>query len=121
MKLKSVKISKLFVPEWQGNKDLPPNEQVMIHFSRIPGSAEKSTFMGFKYDSQANAAYYFNDTFLAASLISKIENLELDGERIRTGQELAQANHAALPELFTEIRSYLFPEANEEETGESKA
>jgi hypothetical protein len=125
MKIKSVKVSKLFVPEWNDNKKLPPNEQVMITFARIPGTAEKNTFMGFKADSQGSIQFVFNDTLLASSLISKIDNLiiEEDGQdkRIRTGQELAQTNSSALADLFTEIRAYLFPEADENEAGESEA
>ena len=42
MILRSVKIDKKFIPEFNDNKKLPVEEQMVIHFSRIPGTSEKS-------------------------------------------------------------------------------
>ena len=35
MKIRAIKIDKRFVPTWNGNKDLPTTEQMVIHFKRI--------------------------------------------------------------------------------------
>jgi hypothetical protein len=50
--------------------------------------------------------------------VSKVHNLEIGDEKIKTGAELATANNPLLKELFTEIRAYLFPADEELTAGE---
>jgi len=122
MKLRSIKIDKKFIPDFNGNKELPPDEQIVIFFNRIPGTSEKSKYKDFKFDQNASVQLVYNDQLLISTFVEKIENLELETEgKIKNGNDLANANSPDLPPLFTEIRNYLFPEADEFEPGESNA
>lgn len=121
MKLRSVTINKRFIPEWNENKSLPATEQLIINFSRIPGTSEKSTYKGFRINQSGGMELVYNDNLLCSSFVSKIENLEIGDNRIKNGAELATASHPALGELFVEIRNYLFPEDEELTAGESTA
>ena len=125
MKLRSVKIDKKLIPQFNGNRLLPPNEQMVIYFSRIPGTSEKSNYKDYKFDAKGGVQLVYNDQQLVSTFIEKIENLEIeiDGKTqlIKNGVELAAANNSKLSELFTEIRNYLFPNNEELTEGESKA
>lgn len=118
MKLRAITINKRFIPEWNGNKNLPANEQVVITFSRIPGTSEKSTYKGLRINQSGCMELVYNDNLLCSSFISKIENLENGDVKIKTGAELATAAHPALGDLFVEIRNYLFPDDEELTAGE---
>ena len=125
MKLRSVKIDKKLIPQFNNNRLLPASEQMVIYFSRIPGTSEKSNYKDYKFDSKGGVQLVYNDQLLVSTFIEKIENLEIevDGKTqlIKNGVELAAANNSKLSELFTEIRNYLFPEGDELEEGESGA
>lgn len=125
MKLRSIKIDKKYIPIFNDNRSLPPEEQMVIYFSRIPGTSEKSNYKDYKFDAKGGVQLVYNDQQLVSTFIEKIENLEIeiDGKTqlIKNGVELAAANNSKLSELFTEIRNYLFPVGDELEEGESKA
>jgi len=118
MKLRAITINKRFIPEWNGNKNLPATEQVVITFSRIPGTSEKSTYKGFRINQSGGMELVYNDNLLCSSFVAKIENLENGDMKIKTGAELATAAHPALGDLFVEIRNYLFPDDEELTAGE---
>jgi hypothetical protein len=125
MKLRSIKIEKRFIPEWNKNRELPAAEQVIIYFKRIPGTSEKSNYKSFKVNQKSDIEMIYNDQIMIAGLVDRIENLEIEtaGEtkKIKTGLDLANANNSLLGDLFTEIRDYLFPDAEELTEGESEA
>ena len=121
MKLRAVKIDKKFIPEWKGNKKLSANEQVAIHFSRIPGTSERATYRGFRMSNNGAMEIVYNDNLMCSAFISKIDNLEIGEDKIKSGADLATSSHPALADLFTEIRSYIFPEDEDFEPGESEA
>ena len=119
MKLRAIKIERRFVPDFNGNKTLPQGEQIIIHFNRIPGTSEKANYKNFKWESGGAIQLVYNDNLLVSSLVSRVDNLELDtGEKIKDGKDLATANCPALGDLFTEIRNYLFPDDEEITEGE---
>jgi len=124
MKLRSIKINKKFVPEFNGNKDLPAEDQVVIHFNRIPGTAEKSNYKGFTFDQKGSIGLNYNDQMLVSAFIERIDNLEdeIGGvvKKIKTGADLAACNNPVLADLLTEIRDYLFPD-EDMQPGESEA
>lgn len=125
MILRSIKIDKKLIPEWNKNRDLPVEEQVVIYFKRIPGTSEKSNYKSFKVNQKSDIEMIYNDQVMIAGLVDKIENLEIntggDVKKIKTGIDLANANNSLLGDLFTEIRDYLFPDAEELTEGESEA
>ena len=98
---------------------------MVIYFTRIPGTSEKSNYKDYKFDAKGGVQLVYNDQQLVSTFIEKIENLEIeiDGKTqlIKNGVELAAANNSKLSELFTEIRNYLFPVGDELEEGELKA
>ena len=118
MKLRAIKIDKRFIPEWNDNKKQPANEQVIIEFSRIPATSEEQNYKGFKFDSSGTMQLVYNDNMLISTFVSKVSNLEIGDEKIKTGAELATANNPLLKDLFTEIRAYLFPSDEELTAGE---
>lgn len=120
MKIKAIQIPKRFIPKWNGNKDLSPNEQVIITFKEIPGTSEKSHYKNFAFATSGGVELKYNDSLLVSAYVEKIENLEIGDEVIRTGARLAKANAPGLTDLFTEIRDYLFPD-DELSEGESEA
>ena len=125
MKLRSIHIDKRFVPVFAENKDLPASDQVVIHFSRIPGTSEKMNYKGWKQDQSGAIQLSYNDSLLVATFVERVENLEIDVngkiKRIKNGTDLASANNPALSELFAEIRDYLFPDNEDIPEGESDA
>ena len=118
MKLRPITIEKKFIPDWNDNLKQAPNEQMTIHFSRIPGTSEKSTYQGFRFNNTGGMELVYNDNLLCSGFISKIENLEIGDVVIKTGADLATASHPALETLFPIIRKYLFPEDEELTAGE---
>jgi len=121
MKLKSVRIDRRFVPEFRGNRDLPANEQIVIHFNRIPGTSEVNNFKSFKFEQSGAIQLHYNDNLLVSTFVHRIENLEIGEDRVKTGTDLATASCPALSGLFSEIRAYLFPDGEEFTEGESQA
>lgn len=122
MKLRSIKIDRTLVPVFNGNHDLPANEQVVIHFSRIPATSERSTYKNFKFTQSGDMSLAYNDNLMLSTFVSTVENLELStGEKIKTGRDLATASSPDLMELITEIRDYLFPDDEDFGEGESEA
>lgn len=125
MKLKSIKIDMILIPKFNRNRELPANEQVKIHFSKIPGRIERESFVGFKMDKRQGLEMIHNDHMLVLTYVERIENLSDEiGDltvQIKTGAQLAESSNADLDKLFVEIREHLFPENEDLTMGESKA
>ena len=121
MKLRDIKIEKRLVPIFNGNRDLPANDQIVIHFVRIPGTSEKQRYKTYKFNASADVSLAYEDNLLVSTFVSKIENLEIGDQKIKDGKDLATASNPKLSELFTEIRDHLFPDDEELTEGESEA
>ena len=125
MKLRSIRIEKKMIPKWNGNDELPIDERVVIHLSRIPGTSEKGNYIESSFNSKGNMSISYNDQMMVAAFVSKIENLEIDESgktvKIKNGVELSTAAHPDLPELFNEIREHLFPLNEDINQGELEA
>ena len=125
MKLRSIKIDKKFIPEFNNNKDLQQADQVVIYFNRIPGTSEKGNYKDFTFNQKGGISLNYNDQMMVSTFIDRIDNLEMevDGkiEKIKNGKDLAFINNPVLSDLFTEIRDHLFPEDEEIPAGESIA
>ena len=118
MKLRAVKIEKKLFPEWNDNKKQTVDEQLSIEFSRIPATSEMGNYKTYKFDSGGNIQIVYNDNLMISTFVSKVNNLEIGDSKIKTGVELATASHPKLQGLFTEIRSYLFPDDEDFTAGE---
>jgi len=120
MELKEIKIERRLIPEWNNNKELPVDEQVVIYFSRIPGTSEKTNYINLNFSQSGSTGISYNDNQLLAAFVEKVDNLKI-GKRIKSGRDLATASHPSLAALITEIRDYLFPDDDELLEGESQA
>jgi len=120
MKLRDINVSKKLIPDFNGNTLLPKEEQVVIHFSRIPGRSEKTDYINFKMDSTKSMSMIYNDSMLINAFVESVENLEDGkGNKITTGKHLAECYAPELDELFDKIRDHLFPVDEDLTVGES--
>lgn len=121
MQLREIKIDRKFIPDFNGNRKLPINEQLVIHFNRIPGTSEKPRYKTFSFHANGQVVLVNEDNLLISTFITKIENLSIGSQKIKDGKDLATCSNPQLSELFTEIRNYLFPDDEELSEGESEA
>ena len=125
MNLRSIKIDNILIPKFNKNRELPVNEQVKIHFSKIPGRVERESYIGFKMDKRQALEMIHNNHMLILTYVERIENLTDEiGDltvQIKTGEQLAESSNADLDKLFVEIREHLFPENEDLTMGESEA
>ena len=120
MKLREIKISEVFTPEFNDNKKLPATEQMKIKFKRIPGTAERMKYIKLEFRDGGTSLIY-NDIAMSVDFIDSIENFEVGSKKVKTGEDLATLNHPEITSLFPEIRNHLFPENEEITEGESEA
>ncbi len=108
----------IFVPEFEGNDKLPESEQIKVYWN-YPNSAEAQDIRGFrnprmtisgkkakKKADEAMEVEVFVDSILAVKkLVYKIENLEVNGQRIETGEvlTLTKGMAALVSEISAEI------------------
>lgn len=93
-----------FIPSWQGNDELPENEQIIIKYKRMTGEMAGST-MRFLPDGGAN----FDYAKIVKECVKEIINLEIDNESIKTGEDLLKAT--ATHGLVTEIGSHILSDS----------
>jgi hypothetical protein len=112
LKFKSaIERKKRYVPEWNGNRELPAGDQFYINFKYLPGSSEVGNYVsGNKIDFKQ---FLFD-------CVGKIGNLNINGETIENGVALSQALYPELTSLFIELLNYVFPSDDIDE-GESGA
>lgn len=115
MKIKSIERSKDFVPKFNGNLDLPEEQQVRVHIKSFPPASTANKYRSVKIDGGAVSIEYPADYSLLISYVGKIENLEVpDGApRIFDGATLAKSEMLVLNDLIAEIRNYLITSATE--------
>lgn len=122
MIIKDIHIDRRYVPKWNGNKELPASEQVVINFNRIPAISERMNYKNFVIDQAGGWKISYNDNQLISAFVGKIENLETEsGKKIKDGKDLATSSNPIFAELISEIRDYLFPDNEDFTEGESKA
>lgn len=100
-----------YIPEWNGNRDLPEDEQIVAHFKILSGAEWSRLLADPKYtviDDSGNVnvsrnAKYFEADF--AAICRSIDNIEgLDPENA----PLVVANNGKLRPLYLELkRAYL--------------
>jgi hypothetical protein len=85
----SLKKSDVFIPDWQGNLDLPESEQVRFHY-RFLGSAERDKYiyrkpMEYTFDAKGEGQFgkvemVQDGKGIAMRMVTRIENLEVEKE-----------------------------------------
>lgn len=121
MKIKSTEKSRLFIPEFNGNKELPVEEQITVHIKRFPPASTLNAFKKFSFSGDNKISIdYPADTTLIQSYVGKIDNLELeDKDKVYDGPSLAKSTNTMLKDLIAEIRDYLIREEDPLTVGEN--
>jgi len=112
-----VNISKkgTFIPEWNGNKDLPEEEQIKVHFRYLNVQERKryTTQHPWEVDGQGNFSFKLehDDKAIFQAMTETIENLSIEDENgntkeVKTADDLLNAR--GLDELFQEIWTHYF-------------
>ena len=73
MKIRSIKREKVFIPEFEGNKELPANEQVKIEIKSFPSVIQVAEYKKYSYgrDLTTVVSYKYDLIFRA---IAKANN-----------------------------------------------
>jgi len=124
MKIRSIRKEPVFIPEFNGNKDLSEKEQIKIHIKSFPTVAEGKGYKSYKISEGGGVEMvYPNDVSMLIRHVGKIENVILEDcdEIINDGKSLSKTKVLELSPLFSEIRDYLLEASEPVEEGESLA
>lgn len=118
MKIKSLRKEKTFIPKFNGNLDLPDEEQVKVEIKSFPWVTEAQQYKQYSVSADGSVRISYNDSMLLTRHVGKISNLE-DGETvIKDGNALANSTNLLLDELVSEIRNYILESGEPLEAGE---
>ena len=119
MKIRSVKLEDKYIPEFNGNKDAPLAEQVVVHIKDHISNLQLANYKKFNFEPGGGYNVEYDHAQIFARHIGKIENLEDDDGPIDSGVKLADSKNKALYPLMVEIRNYLLNAGEAMEAGES--
>ena len=119
MKVRSIRKEKVFTPEFNGNKDLPEDEQVKIEVKQFPTAIEVSQYKDFAFSTDGSVKLKYNDAMIVTRHAGKIENLEDDDGKIATGEQLAKSKNLVFGDLIAEFRDYILDAGEGLAQGES--
>lgn len=104
----SANIENQFVPKFNGNQELPLDEQITVEIKR-PTSSQRETLRGYKMDQAGNFSVGFNVDRILRQHVGKITNLssEVNGKTVVIGNGVALADdtNPALAALVDEIKA----------------
>jgi len=122
MKIRTIRREKLFIPEFNGNKDLPDEEQIKVHLKSFPTVTESGKYKTYRASDEGMIEIsYPNDNTLLIRHVGKIEGIEVEAgtPRIFDGTTLANTEILGLENLVAEIRKYLLKSTEELAEGEN--
>ena len=110
-----------FIPEFNGNKELPLDEQIVVEIKR-PSSSQRETLRGYRMDQAGNFSVGFNVDRILRQHVGKISNLEseVNGKTfvIGDGKALADDTNPNLSGLVDEIKAEITRNQSLDETEE---
>ena len=112
MELKSIRRSKIFIPEIWDNKKEKPENQIKVNISSFPSGAQVGSYKTFRFKDGATEVSYDNINMML-SHVDNIENLKIGGESIDTPVKLCDFNDSRLYDLIVAIRLYLLKESED--------
>ena len=118
MKLKSMKRSLVFIPEFSDNKKEKPENQIKVHLSGYPSGAQIGTYKRLRFKDGATEIIYANAEIMV-NHVDKIENLTIGNDIIDDAVKLCDYKDARLYDLIIEIRTHLLKESEDLTEGES--
>lgn len=119
MEIKTIGKDKVFIPEFNDNKSLPPAKQIRVTFKSFPAAGDMGSYKKEYYKSGSRIVEY-NDISLLITCVEKIENLTYNGIEIKTAVQLIAADKLLFP-LVEEVRYYAMREEELLTEGESSA
>ena len=120
MELKSIRRSKVYIPEIWDNKKEKPENQIKVNISSFPSGAQVGLYRTFRMKNGSTEVVYDNASVMV-NHIGKIDNLKIGGELINNAVKLCDFPDSRLYDLIIDIRNYLLKESEDLPVGESKA
>ena len=108
MILRDIEVSTTYIPEWNKNKELPVNEQVIVEFSSIPKAIQKNKYIKFEFGSNSTVTIIKEYQLFALGHIKNITGLTIGNKVIKTGKDLMDVNQPAITNLLDELMEYCF-------------
>ncbi len=102
-------LNDIYVPEFNGNKDEPAKDQIVVTL-KFPTLSEEIKFAGKWCESKAGESYYVPADYadVIRSYVVNIKNLETDSDGIiDTGAKLMDSADMRLAPLVIELFRYL--------------
>lgn len=106
----------IYIPTWNGNKDLPQDEQIKIHY-KFPTTNQRERYVK-KYPAEIESGHNIvklkietDDKAMFRQLVTRIENLEAEDKqsgqikKIEKPEDLLEAR--GVEALYDEITAYL--------------
>ena len=120
MKIRTVGKEKLFIPEFEGNKKDPIDEQIRVNLKGFPAAGDKTKYMTVSFgDKGTNIAYA--ERSIIRAFVKDIENLEYNEKKIITPDDLLNCEYTGFTPLISEIRDYIMSDEELIPEGESEA
>lgn len=107
MKIKSVVLEKEFIPEFNGNKELPKGEQIVVEIKKHISNLNMAKYKKFINKMDGSLSIEYDDGKILGLHVGDIKNLEDDNGPIKNGIDLADSTNKNLYDLMIEIRNYL--------------
>lgn len=120
MKIPKIRKENKFIPEFNGNQELPSGEQIVVNIKTFPSAIEAKQYKSYRIGAGGSIEIaYPKDAVLLKKHVGGISNLDAEGENINNGSTLADTNNLFLGDLISEIRDYLLEVSEPIDPGES--
>lgn len=111
MKILPIVKDKKFTPEWNGNRELPEGEQIVVNVKTFPTPLESQSYVTYTFsnDGSSMAVKYEADAVMLRRHIGSIKGIDLPSgfDPITNGSSLASTKCGEFSGLISEIREYL--------------
>ena len=121
MELRSGHKNRYFIPEFNKNKELDEAQQIRVNFKKLPTASEVKSCKSFRFSTDGSTELVYHDSIILNQCVKDIENLVVDGEKIRTYDQLTKSSCIALSILIDEIRDYLLDDGGVLDEKENEA
>jgi len=108
MILREIEVSTIYIPKWNGNQDLPADEQVIVEFSSIPKAVQKNKYIKFEFGQNNTVTIIKEYQLFALSHIKDITGLTMGEKVIKTAKDLNAVTNPKLISLLDELMEYCF-------------
>jgi hypothetical protein len=105
----------VFIPKYNNNLELPENEQSKFHW-RCPTGAEKAKIIAITprlVGGDVEVSIDNDYIYAVKTLITKVENLSINGKLLKTGKDLIDTIGAS--PIFQEVAGFLIAKIKEME------